>query len=117
MNDILSQLGLTACSMMLGIVFHELGHMIVYKLITKKTPVVSFQNKKDFVMNTKGVNREQYILIVVGGIIAGFLGAGIFANYLNFWLFGFVMLFYITGCSYDIKAVIKTMRKQKNNTV
>jgi hypothetical protein len=108
-----------------GIILHELGHMIAYKMITGKSPKLRFKRSLkgfDFV----AVNREeaslltekQHRAITISGVICGFLSPLLFMPFIKTSIFmilllGFLLI-YNSGIKHDWRNLRKCQELERN---
>jgi len=97
----------------ISIMSHELGHIVSFKYVTKKTPYVTVRKKRwfppqmDFVVCNKSdlalLNDNQYKFVIKSGIFVGIVPILLFIPFLPFWMVGCLSLIYFVGCFHDIK--------------
>lgn len=101
--SILMQLGVFSFVFSSAIIFHEIGHLLFIKKFGGKAVLTLRKNDLVVSLPERSTNKEKE-MIIVAGVILGFLPAFLLFYIDNSFLFLF-LLFYLIGCRHDLKMV------------
>jgi len=95
------------------IIFHELGHIIVYRCCSEKDIEVKWEDGGIVIIDDDELNPRQEFFVLWGGIILGFVPL---LFYMDLNLSGSVentglMIAYLVSCVSDFKYIFKATRK------
>lgn len=97
------------------VILHEVGHAVIFSLLTKKKFRVKIIQGKimcSLPEEVKALNKEQFQLILVSGIILGAIPLAFVAKHLNLFAFSFLIVMYLWGCKSDLIQMWRVMEDE-----
>jgi len=111
MNPLLSNLPLILFTFILVVIFHEVGHLITFKILTKKPLKPYFKDGDIIAVDDPDLKPEHSRLIIMTGLVMGLFPLLVYYLYDKNVIVSLCLLsFYIMGSGSDFKELKKVLK-------
>ena len=102
---------------LLSVFAHETGHMVAYRYITKRRPIIKHVRPKmflrEFLMKLpEDISKEQKIVIIAAGVVGGFVPIALLSSALFMYEFILLIILYYWGARHDVKLWWKLWKEE-----